>query len=110
MGFSAFAFGITILFAKDAKVNGRGLVSGIIGKKNRGVMTTFSLNSSTQITATVPTGAKTGKIHVATPGGTAASPTALHRDPMILWGKRSPCTVLLSVHERVQWTLVAERS
>ncbi len=36
---------------------------------------TFSVNSDTQITATVPTGAKTGKIHVTTPGGTGVSAT-----------------------------------
>jgi len=35
--------------------------------------TAFSVNSDTQITATVPTGAKTGKISVKTPGGTATS-------------------------------------
>ena len=37
--------------------------------------TTFSVDSDTQITATVPTGAKTGKIQVTTPGGAATSPT-----------------------------------
>jgi hypothetical protein len=37
--------------------------------------TTFSVDSDTQITATVPTGAKTGKITVTTPGGTATSAT-----------------------------------
>lgn len=37
---------------------------------------TFVVNSDTQITATVPTGAITGKIKVITPGGTATSPTA----------------------------------
>lgn len=35
--------------------------------------TTFSVNSGTQITATIPTGAKTAKIAVTTPGGTASS-------------------------------------
>jgi hypothetical protein len=35
--------------------------------------TTFSVDSDGQITATVPTGAKTGKIQVTTPGGTASS-------------------------------------
>ena len=37
--------------------------------------TTFSVDSGTQITATVPTGAKTGKIQVTTPGGIATSAT-----------------------------------
>jgi hypothetical protein len=35
-----------------------------------------SVDSYTQITATVPAKAKTGKIQVTTPGGTADSPTA----------------------------------
>jgi hypothetical protein len=35
--------------------------------------TTFSVDSGTQITAILPTGAKTGKIAVITPGGTASS-------------------------------------
>ena len=38
--------------------------------------TVFTINSDTQVTATVPTGAVTGKISVATPGGTATSATA----------------------------------
>jgi uncharacterized repeat protein (TIGR03803 family) len=37
--------------------------------------TTFTVNSDTQVTATVPTGAKTGKIVITTPGGTATSAT-----------------------------------
>jgi hypothetical protein len=36
--------------------------------------TTFVVNSDTKVTATVPTGAKTGKIAITTPGGTANSP------------------------------------
>jgi len=40
-----------------------------------GVKATFSVGSDTQVTATVPTGAKTGKIQVTTPGGTATSKT-----------------------------------
>jgi len=37
--------------------------------------TSFTVNSDTQVTATVPTGAKTGKIVITTPGGTATSAT-----------------------------------
>jgi uncharacterized repeat protein (TIGR03803 family) len=40
-----------------------------------GKSATFTVNSDSQITATVPTGAKTGKIQVTTAGGTATSPT-----------------------------------
>ena len=35
----------------------------------------FTVNSDTQVTATVPTGATTGKITITTPGGTATSTT-----------------------------------
>ena len=34
---------------------------------------TFTVNSGTQVTATVPVGAKTGKIAITTPGGAATS-------------------------------------
>lgn len=40
------------------------------------VAATFTVNSDTQITATVPTGAVTAKISVTTPGGTANSTTS----------------------------------
>ncbi len=39
------------------------------------VAATFTVNSDTQVTATVPTGAVTGKISITTPGGTAMSTT-----------------------------------
>jgi uncharacterized repeat protein (TIGR03803 family) len=38
--------------------------------------TSFTVNSDTQVTATVPVGAKTGKIVITTPGGTASSATS----------------------------------
>jgi hypothetical protein len=44
-------------------------------KFNTTSATTFTVNSATQITATVPTGATTGKLSVTTPGGTATSAT-----------------------------------
>ena len=43
--------------------------------KFNGVTATFTVNSATQITATVPATATTGKITVSTPGGTATSTT-----------------------------------
>jgi uncharacterized repeat protein (TIGR03803 family) len=39
------------------------------------VAATFTVNSDTQVTTTVPTGAVTGKISITTPGGTAMSTT-----------------------------------
>lgn len=42
---------------------------------------TFAANNNSQITATVPTGAKTGKIVVTTPGGTASSATSFTVTP-----------------------------
>jgi serine/threonine protein kinase len=41
------------------------------------VATEFSVKSNTEVTATVPTGAVTGKINITTPEGTAASTTSL---------------------------------
>ena len=38
--------------------------------------TSFTVNSDTQVSATVPSGAKTGKIVITTPGGTASSATS----------------------------------
>jgi uncharacterized repeat protein (TIGR03803 family) len=43
--------------------------------------TAFIVNSGTQVTATVPTGAKTGKIDLTTPGGTATSATSFTVTP-----------------------------
>jgi large repetitive protein len=39
------------------------------------IATSFTVNSDTTITATVPAGATTGKIIVKTPAGKATSPT-----------------------------------
>jgi len=38
-----------------------------------GVKATFTVNSDTQVTATVPSGAKTGKIGITTKGGKTTS-------------------------------------
>ncbi len=43
--------------------------------------TNFAVNSDTQVTATVPTGAKTGKIVITTAGGTATSATSFTVTP-----------------------------
>jgi uncharacterized repeat protein (TIGR03803 family) len=43
--------------------------------------TTFTVDSDTQVTATVPAGAKTGKIGITTKGGTAASATSFTVTP-----------------------------
>jgi hypothetical protein len=47
--------------------------TGATSVKFNGVTATFIVNSATKITATVPTGATTGRITVTTPGGTATS-------------------------------------
>jgi uncharacterized repeat protein (TIGR03803 family) len=50
--------------------------SGFVGAtqvKFGGVKSSFTVNGGTQITATVPPGAKTGKIAVTTPGGSGSS-------------------------------------
>jgi hypothetical protein len=46
--------------------------------------TTFSVDSDTQITATVPTSAKTRKIQVTIPGGTATPRNRLHCNPVVI--------------------------
>jgi len=43
--------------------------------------TTFAATSDTQVTATVPTGAVTGKIAITTAGGTAKSATSFTVTP-----------------------------
>jgi hypothetical protein len=55
-------------------ISGTGLASATAVTFN-GVGATFTFNSDTQITATVPSGASTGPISVTTPGGTAQSST-----------------------------------
>lgn len=53
-------------------ING-GSFTGATGVTIGGVKAAFAVNSYTKITATVPTGAKTGKVSVTTPGGSAIS-------------------------------------
>ncbi len=57
------------------------LGNGLTGSTSvtfNGTASTFSVVSDTEITATVPTGATTGPIHVVTPDATLASPVAFH--------------------------------
>jgi uncharacterized repeat protein (TIGR03803 family) len=46
-----------------------------------GVKATFTVTNDSTITTTVPTGAKTGKVAVTTPGGAASSPTTFTVTP-----------------------------
>jgi uncharacterized repeat protein (TIGR03803 family) len=50
--------------------------TGATSVKFNGVSATFKVNSDTQVTATVPTGATTGPISITTRGGTATSATS----------------------------------
>ena len=56
-------------------ITGTGLSQATAVKFN-GTAATFTVNSDTQITTSVPTGATTGKITVTTKGGTASSSTS----------------------------------
>ena len=56
-------------------LTGTGFTSAT-GVKFDGTAATFAVDSDTQITATVPSGAMSGRIIVTTPGGTAASTTS----------------------------------
>jgi len=54
-------------------INGMSLLQATAVKFGGVAATTFTVNSNTQVTATVPAGAVTGKISITTPGGTANS-------------------------------------
>jgi hypothetical protein len=57
------------------KITGTGFTGATAVSFNNVNATTFHVDSATQITATVPTGATTGKIKVTAPAGTATSTT-----------------------------------
>jgi subtilisin family serine protease len=57
--------------------------TGATAVKFNGASVTFTVNSSTQITATVPANATTGPISVTTPGGTATSAASFTVAPRI---------------------------
>ena len=73
------AFGPTGTSVTITGTNFSGTVSGAnfttTGVTFNNVAATFVVNSATQITATVPSTATTGRIRVTTPGGTATSAT-----------------------------------
>jgi hypothetical protein len=54
-------------------ITGTGFTGATAVSFNNVAATSFTVNSATQITATVPTGATTGKIRVTVGGGTVAS-------------------------------------
>jgi uncharacterized repeat protein (TIGR03803 family) len=62
-------------------ITGSGLIQATKVTFGGGAKAAFTVNSDSQITATVPTGAKTGKIVVTTPGGTAKSPASFTVTP-----------------------------
>jgi hypothetical protein len=57
------------------KITGTGFTGATAVSFNNVAATTFHVDSATQITATVPAGATTGKIRVTVGGGTVASAT-----------------------------------
>jgi hypothetical protein len=59
----------------SVQITGTGLFGASTVTFNTTNATTFTVDSNTQITATVPAGATTGAIKVTTPGGTATSAT-----------------------------------
>ncbi|HKV79144.1 MAG TPA: choice-of-anchor tandem repeat GloVer-containing protein [Candidatus Sulfotelmatobacter sp.] len=62
--------------ATAVTIAGSGLIQATKVTFGGGKTAAFTVNNDSQITATVPGGAKTGKIVVTTPGGTATSPTS----------------------------------
>lgn len=63
------------LIGSTTVISGTNLSGATALKIGTSSIPTFTVNSSTQITATIPTGAKSGAISVTTPGGTATSGT-----------------------------------
>lgn len=72
---------ITSFTPSEGKVGGSVTITGTnlngaTAVTFNGALATFTVNSATQITATIPTGASTGPIGVTTPEGSTASTTA----------------------------------
>jgi hypothetical protein len=62
-------------------ITGTGLINTTRVTFGGVLATTFTANSDTQVTAAVPTGAKTGRIAITTPGGIATSATSFTVTP-----------------------------
>ncbi len=62
-------------------IKGTGLINTTKVTFGGVLVTTFTANSDTQVTAAVPTGAKTGRIAITTPGGIATSATSFTVTP-----------------------------
>jgi hypothetical protein len=62
-------------------LTGTGLIQALGLTVGGGKVTSFTVNSDLQVTLRVPTGAKTGKIAVTTPGGSATSTTTFTVTP-----------------------------
>ena len=62
-------------------ITGTGLINTTKVTFGAVVATTVTVNSDTQVTATVPTGAKSGRIAITTPGGNAMSATSFTVTP-----------------------------
>ncbi|HTQ54952.1 MAG TPA: choice-of-anchor tandem repeat GloVer-containing protein [Bryobacteraceae bacterium] len=60
----------------SVKIKGMSLLQATAVKFGGAAATVFTVDSNTQVTATVPSGAVTGKISISTPGGTANSSTS----------------------------------
>src|SRR5262245_20327913 len=61
----------TLVVITGINFSGTGFTTSAV--KFNGVTATFTVNSATQVTATVPSGATTGRISLTTPGGTTSS-------------------------------------
>ncbi len=72
-----------------------------------GTASTFTVNSPTSITATVPNGATTGPVSVTTAGGTAVGPTftvTIPPPPSITSFTATPATILVGGSSTLAWT------
>lgn len=72
-----------------------------------GTASTFTVNSPTSLTATVPNGASTGPVSVTTPGGTGVGPTftvTIPPAPTITSFTATPAIILVGASSTLAWT------